>query len=183
MKRRFLSLSLVAMTIAPLLSARAQPAEWQTVVGRDLRFRLEMPAPATETRAAEKEKGHTGERISWASKHDGEMFDFDYVDYEPGWFTSYDSKTMARELGRGEAEKAFPRATFKYVRDEAVTLQGWDGYALDIADAQGALVMMRTYIVKDRLYRLLVTAKDNEASKAAAQRFLDSLRLAETRQG
>ena len=132
MKRRFLSLSLVAMTIAPTLSARAQPAEWQTVVGRDLR---------------------------------------------------YDSQTMARELGRGEAEKAFPRATFKYVRDEAVTLQGWDGYALDIADAQDALVMMRTYIVKDRLFRLLVTAKDNEASKAAAQRFLDSLRLAETRQG
>ncbi len=183
MKRRFLSLSLVAMTIAPTLSARAQPAEWQTVVGRDLRFRLEMPAPATETRAPEKEKGHAGERISWASKLDGEMFDFDYVDYQPGWFTNYDSKTMARELGRGEAEKAFPRATFKYVRDEAVTLQGWDGYALDIADAQDALVMMRTYIVKDRLFRLLVTAKDNEASKAAAQRFLDSLRLAETRQG
>ena len=183
MKRRFLFLSGVAMTVAPSLTARAQAPEWQTVVGRDLRFRLEMPSPATETRAAEKEKGHAGERVAWASKLDGEMFDFDYVDYEPGWFTSYDSKTMARELGRGEAEKAFPRATFKYVLDEPVTLQGWDGYALDIADAQGALVMMRTYIVKDRLFRLLVTAKDNDASKAAAQRFLDSLRLAETRQG
>ncbi len=90
---------------------------------------------------------------------------------------------LAAWLAKQPAEKAFPRATFKYVRDEPVTLQGWDGYALDIADAQGALVMMRTYIVKDRLYRLLVTAKDNEASKAAAQRFLDSLRLSETRQG
>ncbi len=38
---------------------------------------------------------------------------------------------------------------------------------------QGALVQMRTYIVKDRLFRLLVTAKNNEASKAAAKRFLD----------
>jgi hypothetical protein len=90
---------------------------------------------------------------------------------------------MARDLGRGEAEKAFPRATFKYVLDAPVTLQGWDGYALDIEDAQGAVVQMRTYIVKDRLYRLLVTAKNNEASKAAAKRFLDSLRLAETRPG
>ncbi|MCA0301721.1 MAG: hypothetical protein LCH95_04890 [Proteobacteria bacterium] len=182
MKRRFLLLSGVAMTLAPSVS-RAQPIEWQTVVGRDLRFRLEMPAPVTETKAAEKEKGHAGERVAWASKGDGEMFDFDYVDYEPGWFTKYDSKTMARELGRGEAEKAFPRATFKYVRDEPVTLQGWDGYALDIADAQGALVMMRTYIVKDRLYRALVTAKDSDESRAAAQRFIDSLRLAETRPG
>ena len=42
--------------------------------------------------------------------------------------------------------------------------------------------MMRTYIVKDRLYRLLVTAKNDLASKSAATRFLDSLRLAETRQ-
>lgn len=160
---------------------RTQPAEWQTIVGRDLRFRVEMPAPATESKAAEKEKGHEGERIGWASKLHGEMFDFDYVDYEPGWFSAKNSKEMARDLGRGEAEKAFPRNNFKYVLDEPVTLQGWDGYALDIADAQGAVVMMRTYIVKDRLYRLLVTAKNDEVTKAAARRFLDSLRFAETR--
>jgi hypothetical protein len=177
MKRRLLVLALLA---APL-AVRAQPADWQTVVGRDLRFRLEMPAPATETKAGETEKGHASERIAWASKHDGEMFDFDYVDYQPGWFSTHDSKEMARDLGRGDAEKAFPRAKYKYVRDEPVTLQGWDGYALDIEDAQGAVVMMRTYIVKDRLFRLLVTAKNNETSKAAAKRFLDSLRLAETR--
>ena len=178
MKRRLFVLSLSAAPIA----ASAQPAEWQTIVGRDLRFRLEMPAPATETKAPEKEKGHTSERIAWASKRDGEMFDFDYVDYQPGWFSSLDTKVMARDLGRGEAEKAFPRATFKYVRDEPVALQGWDGYALDIEDAQGSVVMMRTYIVKDRLYRLLVTARNDMRTKSAATRFLDSLRLAETRQ-
>ena len=38
-------------------------------------------------------------------------------------------------FGRGDAEKAFPRVKYKYVRDEPVTLQGWDGYALDIEDA------------------------------------------------
>ena len=67
------------------------------------------------------------------------------------------------------------------MRDEPVTLQGWDGYALDIEDAGGAVVMMRTYIVKDRLFRLLVTAATT-TSRAAAKRFLDSLKLAETRQ-
>jgi len=177
MKRRLLVFALLA---APLV-AQAQPADWQTVVGRDLRFRLEMPAPAEETKAGEKEKGHASERIAWASKRDGEMFDFDYVDYQPGWFSDRDTKEMARDLGRGDAEKAFPRAKFKYVRDEPIGLQGWDGYALDIEDAGGAVVMMRTYIVKDRLYRLLVTAKGDMASKSAATRFLDSLRLAETR--
>ena len=110
------------------------------------------------------------------------MFDFDYVDYQPGWFSSHDSKEMARDLGRGDAEKAFPRAKYKYVRDEPVTLQGWDGYALDIEDAEGAVVMMRTYIVKDRLYRMLVTAKYDTTTRAAATRFLNSLRLSETRQ-
>ena len=70
----------------------------------------------------------------------------------------------------------------KALRDELITLQGWDGYALDIEDAAGAVVMMRTYIVKDRLFRLLVTATSDVASKSAATRFLDSLRLAETRQ-
>ena len=178
MKRRLLVLALLA---APL-AVRAQPADWQTVVGRDLRFRLEMPAPATETKAGETEKGHASERIAWASKHDGEMFDFDYVDYQPGWFSTHDSKEMARDLGRGDAEKAFPRTKYKYVRDEPVTLQGWDGYALDIEDGSGAMVMMRTYIAKDRLYRMLVTAKGDMKSKSAALRFLDSLRLAESKQ-
>jgi len=181
MKRRTLVLALIA---APsMVRAQMPPADqWQTVVSPDLRVRLEMPAPAQKSVATEKEKGHAGERVAWASKRDGEMFDFDYVDYAPGWFSDKDSKLMAKELGRGEAEKAFPRATFKYVRDEPITLQGWDGYALDIEDQGGAVVMMRTYIVKDRLYRLLVTAKNDDANKAAATRFLDSLRLAQTRQ-
>ncbi|MFZ5783449.1 MAG: hypothetical protein ACOY4R_24885 [Pseudomonadota bacterium] len=181
MKRRLILRAAGALAVAAPLATLAQAAEWQTIVGRDLRFRIEMPAPASETKAAEKEKGHASELIAWESKRDGEMFNFDYVDYTPGWFSGRDTKVAARELGRGEAEKAFPRDKFKYVRDEPVTLQGWDGYALDIQDAGGAVVMMRTYIVKDRLYRLLVTAKDDEASKAIAQRFLESLRLAETR--
>jgi len=46
MKRRLLVLALLA---APL-AVRAQPADWQTVVGRDLRFRLEMPARQPRTR-------------------------------------------------------------------------------------------------------------------------------------
>ena len=57
--------SLLACSAAPL-AAQAQPTDWQTVVGRDLRFRLEMPAPAEESKAGEKEKGHAAERIAWA---------------------------------------------------------------------------------------------------------------------
>jgi hypothetical protein len=177
MKRRLIVLALLIAPGAVL----AQSEEWQTVIGSDLRFRLEMPAPAAKNSAEDKEKGHASARVAWESKRDDEMFDFDFVDYDPNWFTSRDPKQMARDLGRGEAEKAFPRAKFKYVRDEPATLQGWEGYALDIEDPGGAVVMMRTYIVKDRLYRMLVTAKGDMKSKSAAVRFLDSLRLAETK--
>ncbi len=177
MNRRLLVFSLL---MVPTM-ASAQPADWQTVVGSDLRFRLEMPAPAVKTTAAEKEKGHAGERVAWQSKRDDELFDFDYVDYDPGWFSSRDAKAMARDLGRGEAEKAFPRSRFKYVLDEPVILQGWDGYALDIEDNNASRVMMRTYIVKDRLYRMLVTTKGDMKSMSAATRFLESLRLAENK--
>ena len=176
-KRRLVLLSLLAVT----LTVRAQAGEWQTVVAPDLRFRLEMPAPAAKSTADEKEKGHAGARVAWESKRGEQIFNFDYVDYEPGWFSSRDGKVMAKELGRGDAEKAFPKPKYKYLRDEPITLQGWDGYALDIEGEAGAGVMMRTYIVKDRLFRLLVTVSD-EASKAAANRFLESLKLAETKQ-
>ena len=175
-KRRLVLLSLLAVP----LNARAQADEWQTIVAPDLRFRLEMPAPATKSTANEKEKGHAGARVAWESKRGDQIFNFDYVDYDPGWFSSRDSKVMAKELGRGEAEKAFPKPKYQYLRDEPITLQGWDGYALDIGSDAGAGVMMRTYIAKDRLFRLLVTVTD-ENSKAAANRFLDSLKLAETK--
>jgi hypothetical protein len=179
MKRRFVLLSLAALPV----SARAQTEGWQTVVAPDLRFRLEMPAPVNKTTADEKEKGHASPRVAWESKRGQQIFNFDYVDYDPGWFSSRDGKDMARELGRGDAEKAFPKPKYKYLRDEPITLQGWDGYALDIEGEGGSGVMMRTYIAKDRLFRLLVTVENNEsANKAAANRFLDSLKLAETRE-
>ena len=182
MKRRLLLASALALPIAVPVAARAQSDEWQTIVAPDLRFRLEMPSPATKSTAEEKEKGHASPRVAWESKRGQQIFDFDFVDYDPGWFSSKDSKEMAKELGRGDAEKAFPKPKYKYVRDEPVTLQGWDGYALDITGEGGAGVMMRTYIAKDRLFRLLVTVGDDQASKTAANRFLDSLKLAETRE-
>jgi hypothetical protein len=179
LKRRFVLVSLLAVPAA----ARAQSGEWQTVVAPDLRFRLEMPAPANKTTAEEKEKGHASARVAWESKRGQQIFNFDYVDYDPGWFSSRDTKVMAKELGRGDAEKAFPKPKYKYLRDEGILLQGWDGYALDIESENGSGVMMRTYIAKDRLFRLLVTVDNKDtASKDAANRFLDSLKLAETRE-
>jgi len=178
MKRR---LAVLCLLTAPF-AAHAQSDNWQTVVGPDLSFRVEMPAPADKATANEKEKGHATPRVAWQAKRDGQIFDFDFVDYDDGWFSKRDSKVMAKELGRGEAEKAFPKDKFKYVRDELVELQGWAGYALDIEDGAGVLIMMRTYIVKDRLFRLLVTATIDPKTREAANRFLDSFKLAESRQ-
>ena len=178
MRRRTLAILLAALPFA----ARAQSSEeWQTIVAPDLRFRLEMPSPAEKSVAGQKDPGNIAPRVAWESRLADQIFDFDYVDYEPNWFSGHDSKEMARNLGRGDAEKAFPKDKFKYTRDELVTLQGWDGYALDIEGGDGGFVMMRTYIVKDRLYRLLATAKSDMRTRSAAVRFIESLRLAETR--
>ena len=179
--RRWLALPVLAAATALAFAVRAQADDWQTVVGPDLRFRLEMPSPADKSTAETREKGHAAPRLAWESKRGGQIFDFDYVDYLAGWFSERDSKVMAKELGRGAVETAFPLSKYKYAKDEPVTLQGWDGYALDIESEDGGLVMMRTFIVRDRLYRLLVTAQADMRSRSAAVRFLDSLRLAETR--
>ena len=162
MKRRLLVLALAGRAAR---RAQAQADDWQTVVGA-------RPAlPARDAGARDQEHGRReGEgprraRVAWESKRGDQIFDFDYVDYDPGWFSSHDSKEMARDLGRGDAEKAFPKPKYKYLRDEPITLQGWDGYALDIEGEDGAGVMMRTYIAKDRLFRLLVTVDDDTASR------------------
>jgi hypothetical protein len=181
MKRRLAVFCLLAVPLT--VHAQSAPAqsspEWQAVIGPELQFRFEMPTPIEKSTASQKEKGHASLRIGWSAKLDGQMFDFDFVDYEVGWFSTRDAKVMSKELGRGDAEKAFPKDKYKYTRDELVDLQGWDGYALDIEDPQGLVVMMRTYIVKDRLYRLLVTATADAKTRDAAKRFLDSFKLAE----
>ena len=165
MKRRLVVFGLLAAPSLRMPNRSTGKRSW----GPSLAFRLEMPAPIEKTTASEKEKGHAAPRLAWSAKRDGQMFDFDFVDYDDNWFSSRDSKVMSKELGRGEAEKAFPKDKYKYVRDEPVTLQGWDGYALDIEDPAGVLVMMRTYIVKDRLYRLLVTANGRRQDPGGGQ--------------
>ena len=79
MKRRLAVLCLLATPFAQPLSAGAQTADWQTVAGPDARFRFEMPAPVEKATADEKEKGHAGPRVAWEAKHDGQIFDFDFV--------------------------------------------------------------------------------------------------------
>src|SRR5215475_4628786 len=67
MKRRLAVLCLLAAPFA----AHGQSVDWQTVVGPELAFRLEMPAPIEKTAAAEKEKGHASPRLAWSAKRDG----------------------------------------------------------------------------------------------------------------
>src|SRR5579872_3377516 len=112
--RRWYALIVLAVGLAFSSATRAQSDDWQTVVAPDLRFRLEMPSPVEKSTAESKETGNAAPRVAWESKRGDQIFDFDYVDYDPRWFTSRDSKAMARELGRGEAEKAFPPAKYKY---------------------------------------------------------------------
>ena len=111
MRRRAL---LLLAAVATPLAARAQ-SDWQTVVGRDLRFRLEMPAPAQESKAGEKEKGHASQRIAWHSSRDGDMFDFDYVDYEiyNSWVTM-DNRVggVTVDLGAGTTTGTWGNDTF-----------------------------------------------------------------------
>ncbi|HJQ60944.1 MAG TPA: hypothetical protein VJ890_28830 [Vineibacter sp.] len=154
---------------------------WSDVLAPDLRFKLEMPAPVERRQAAEREASFDGVRTVYQSALAGQNFDFDYVDYKQDIVSKRDSKAMVREIGRGAVEKAFPTARFTYLRDEAVTLSGWDGYALDIEGAAGEGVVMRTYLVKTRLYRLLVTYSADNASKEAARRFVESFKVAESR--
>jgi hypothetical protein len=159
-------------------SARAQ--SWTDVIATDMRFKIEMPAPVERKSVTEKEAAYAGPRSVYQSSIGAQNFDFDHVDYTPEHVARRGSKEMVRDLGRGAVETAFPKSRFKYLRDEAVTIEGWEGYALDIEGEGGDGVMMRTWLVKNRLYRLLVTFGPDEPSKAAARRFLGSFRVAET---
>jgi len=163
-----------------IVSSSAAAQTWTDVVAPDLRFKIEMPAPVDRGTVNEKESSYIGPRTVYQAALNAQNFDFDHIDYRADFAGLQNSKDMVLDLGRGAVEKAFPKDKFKYVRDEAVVLEGWDGYALDVESEKGDGVMMRTYVVKNRLYRLLVSYAADEASKSAAKRFIDSFKVADT---
>ncbi|TWT02091.1 hypothetical protein [Reyranella sp. CPCC 100927] len=177
--RRVVAGLLLLVGVAWMSSAAAQT--WTDVIAPDLRFKVEMPAPVERATADEKEAWYAGPRTVYQAALNGQNFDFDHIDYKPDFPRLQDSKAMVLELGRGVAEKAFPKDKYKYIRDEAFTLEGWDGYALDIETEKGDGVMMRTVLVKNRLYRLLASYAADDTAKAAAKRFVDSFKVSETR--
>lgn len=163
------------------LSARAAAQGWTDVVPPDARFKVEMPAPVERGTVDEQEPGTAGPRTVYQAALGKHNFDFDHVEYRDDVIARQDRKAMVLDLGRGAVEKQFPKAKYRYTRDEAVSLQGWEGYALDIEDEKGDGVMMRTYLVQRRLYRLLVTYDAEPATRAAAARFVESFRVADER--
>jgi hypothetical protein len=180
MSRRAL-LGISAAAAGSLLSPCVRAQTWSDVIATDMRFRIEMPAPVARKTVDEQEASFAGPRMVYQASGNGNNFDFDYVDYRPEVIEHSDRKAMILDLGRGVVEKAFPRARYKYVRDEAVTLDGWEGYALDLEGENGDGVIMRTYLVTNRLYRLLVTYGTDPATKVAAVRFVDSFKIADAR--
>jgi hypothetical protein len=163
------------------LSSTALAQEWADVLPPDARFKAEMPAPVDRNAVDEKEPGLAGPRTVYQAVLGRHNFDLDHVEYLADHIGRQDRKAMVLDLGRGVVEKQFPKSKFKYPRDEVVSLQGWEGYALDIEDEKGDGVMMRTYLVKNRLYRLLVTYDADPGTKAAATRFVESFKVADER--
>ena len=163
------------------LSSAAVAQQWADVLPADARFKAEMPAPVDRNSVDEKEPGLVGPRTVYQAVLGRHNFDLDHVEYLADHIGRQDRKAMVLDLGRGVVEKQFPKSKYKYPRDEAVTLQGWEGYALDIEDEKGDGVMMRTYLVKNRLYRLLVTYDADPPTKTAAVRFVESFKVADER--
>ena len=175
------AVSVLLMVGCCVVSSAAAAQGWTDVVASDMRFKVEMPAPVERKTVDEKDASFAGPRTVYQAQLNGQNFDFDHVDYRPDVVERRASKDLVKELGRGYVETAFPKTRFKYVRDEAATLEGWDGYALDIESEKGDGVVMRTWLVKGRLYRLLATYAADEASKGAVRRFVDSFRVADAR--
>lgn len=170
------------LVLLPSVMPRSAMAQaWTDVLPPDARFRIEMPAPVERSTVDEKLTVFAGLRTVYQSTLGTHNFDIDHVDYVPDHIERQDRKAMVLDLGRGVVEKQFPKSKYRYARDEAVTLQGWEGYALAIEDEKGDGVIMRTYLVKNRLYRLLVTYGADAATRAAAARFVDSFKVADQR--
>lgn len=174
------SRALLALACAFALMSQAAAQEWREIGETDGRFRVELPGASGPVDQPEQENGLPVLRRSWAGEgKGGQPFDFDYARHEPGALREPDAAATARDLGRGFVDTAFPRPPHRYTLDAPVAIAGFPGYALDVERPDGMGIAMRTYVVRDRVYRLLVAFGPDPESRAAAKRFVDSFQVFE----
>jgi hypothetical protein len=163
----------------PLLLGAAQedlPAGWKMVAPKDAGFSVTMPsAPMEKKQQVKTATGTLTVILQIAEGRNDSHFVVSYCDFAPG------------DLKKGDVDKrldqardgAVASAGGKKRSEEAIKLGSHPGREIVIEKDGEVVVKMRIYLVKNRLYQVMVLGNGPVFASKDAATFLDSFRLNE----
>ena len=150
-------------------------AGWREFAPEEGRFSILVPrTPRETTETVETEMG-THDEHTFTVIHGDIAYIVNYGDY-PQSLRNVDSRAMLDALRDGAVESVGG----KLLSERAISVDGYPGREVKIKvsnDSETAIMQVRIYIVRNRLYYIYTIAPETRASSPDVKKFLDSFKL------
>jgi hypothetical protein len=170
MTQRHVAILAFAVALAPAI---ASAQDWKEFNSQECRCSAQFPGtPQPKTQGMQTKVG-TLEARMFMLEVPGAFYAMAYVDYPKDAL----AKKAPDELLDGARDGAVGNVKGKLTTETKVSMSGYPGRELRI-DAPGDLALVaRIYLVKERLYQILVVMPKSKESDAEAKKFLDSFKF------
>jgi hypothetical protein len=176
MKTRVLFLGLAAALLATASVLAAPEPAWKEFTSRDGGFSVRMPkTPTEQTKSLKSPFGPVDVTMFQAiSPKDGLLYQVAYNDFPAFLVQLADADDVLKAIPGGVAQGV----NGKVLSNDKVKLGDHPGreFEIEVFGGQG-VVHGRAYLVKDRLYQVMVIAPKDAADSPDINRFLDSFKL------
>jgi hypothetical protein len=158
----------VVFLVALLPAGCGGSLEWKEVSSADGRFKVLMPAEPAKGSVAEEPPVGPLTLTTYTAPHKGDSFFLGWADLPPK--PPFDTADLLKGVAkRYEAEVK---------GSKPITLQDNPGREFDLETAKGRKIVGRLYVVKNRLYELLVIGDGaNAPHSEEAQKYFGSFKL------
>lgn len=161
----------------PLLLGAAQgdvPAKWKVVPSKEGRFRVAMPNTPTQTKKTVKTA--TGELTVTILAAEGRNDSLFVVSYSDIPEADLKQGSLAKRLAQAR-DGAVSNVGGKLREEKTIALDGHPGRQIVIEKDGSVIAKMRIFLVKRRLYQVMVLGSASVFSSKEVEMFLDSFRL------
>ena len=159
----------VVFLVALLPAGCGGSLEWKEVSSADGRFKVLMPAEPAKGSVAEEPPVGPLTLTTYTAPHKGDSFFLGWADLPPK--PPFDTEDLLKGIAR-----RYDNANVSNSR--AITFEDDPGREFDLETPKGRKIVGRLYVVKNRLYELLVLGEGSNAPRSnEAQKFFGSFRL------
>ena len=150
-------------------------ANWREFIPEEGRFSILVPRTPRETTETTKTELGTLDEHTFTVIHGDIAYIVNYGEY-PQSFINADHYAMLDSLRDGAVESVGGRL----LSERAISINGYPGREIKVkisSSSETAIMQVRIYIVRNRLYYVYTMAPETRASSPTIKKFLDSFKL------